>query len=63
MEPSEFDCTDCGVHVYSWVGRTSDRCMVCQWIRNRPELTKEEINEIRFLTATPLFRVEPDEQT
>jgi hypothetical protein len=58
MKATEFDCIDCNVHVYSWAGRINDRCMVCQWIYDQPELTQKEIDEIRFMTGTPLFRVE-----
>jgi hypothetical protein len=58
MEPSEFDCIDCNVHVYSWAGRVADRCAVCQWIHDQPNLTKEEVEEIRVLTITPILEKE-----
>jgi hypothetical protein len=58
MEPDEFDCIDCNVHVYAWATSNRKRCMVCQWIYDTPNLTKEQIAEIRVMTATPILEKE-----
>jgi hypothetical protein len=54
MDPKEFDCEDCGVHVYSWCDDEATCCLVCAWIRSMPDLTEAEIAEIRIMTATPV---------
>jgi len=54
MEAREFDCIDCHCTVYTWIDDTRERCAVCQWIKDQPNLTKEEIVEIRIITATPI---------
>jgi hypothetical protein len=51
----EFDCIDCNAHVYTWTDDTRERCAVCTWIHNLPDLTQAEIDEIRVLTATPIL--------
>jgi hypothetical protein len=38
-EPAEFDCIDCGLHVFAF-GRppsTKDRCAGCQWLAEIPD--------------------------
>jgi hypothetical protein len=50
----EFVCIDCQVTVYSWLGHSGDRCAVCKWIHDQPNLTQKEIDEIRLLTNTPI---------
>jgi hypothetical protein len=58
MEPDEFDCIDCHVHVYAWMGSNKTRCAVCQWIHDQPNLTQDEIDEIRIMTGTPILEEE-----
>lgn len=50
----QFVCIDCNCTVFSWT-EVRERCAVCQWIHDQPDLTKEEIAEIRVLTATPIL--------
>lgn len=36
----EFDCVDCGVHVYSFGRPPADfahRCAICQWVSELPD--------------------------
>jgi hypothetical protein len=54
LDPREFDCEDCGVHVYTWGDDKATTCLVCTWIRSMPDLTEGEIAEIRLMTATPV---------
>jgi hypothetical protein len=56
MEPDVFNCIDCNIHVYAW-GRPKNivRCAVCQWIHDQPNLTQDEIDEIRVMTGTPIL--------
>jgi hypothetical protein len=54
LNPHEFDCEDCGVHVYSWADDNAVCCLVCTWIRSMPDLTESQIAEIRTMTATPV---------
>jgi hypothetical protein len=54
LDPKEFDCEDCGCHVYSWADDDAVTCLVCTWIRSMPDLTQAEIAEIRMMTATPV---------
>jgi hypothetical protein len=52
----EFECLDCHCTVYSWdFNLLRQRCAVCTWIKEQPNLTKEQIAEIRVLTATPIL--------
>jgi bisphosphoglycerate-dependent phosphoglycerate mutase len=53
LEVHEFDCEDCGCHVYIWADDKATRCLVCTWIKSIPDLTEAEIAEIRMMTATP----------
>jgi hypothetical protein len=53
LEPKEFDCLDCGVHVYSWADDEAECCLVCTWIRSIPDITPDQEAEIRLMTATP----------
>jgi hypothetical protein len=55
LEPREFDCEDCNCHVYTWADDGATRCLVCTWIRSMPDLTEDEIAEIRVMTATPIM--------
>lgn len=62
-EPVEFDCVDCGIHVYAFGCWDKDpRCLTCKWInmatdpvekmKLRAFLTNEEDNdEFRPKTA------------
>jgi hypothetical protein len=55
----EYDCLDCHIHVFSWsYNLLEQRCSVCKWIHDKPELTKEQIAEIRLLTHTPILEEE-----
>lgn len=54
LDPHEFDCADCGCHVYTWADDESTRCLVCTWIASLPNLTEAEEAEIRMMTATPV---------
>lgn len=54
--PEEFDCIDCNAHVFAYTG-AQQRCLVCQWIHDRPDLTEKEIAEIRVITATPIYNI------
>jgi hypothetical protein len=56
----QFQCMDCGCMVFAW-GRVRDRCAVCTWIHDTPNLTMEQIKEIRTLTATPILIPEEEE--
>jgi hypothetical protein len=56
----QFECIDCGVMVFAW-GRVRERCAVCTWIHDTPDLTEEQIKEIRTLTATPILKLEESE--
>ena len=56
VDAREFDCIDCNSHVYTWSDDTRERCAVCTWIHNLPDLTQAEIDEIRVLTATPILQ-------
>jgi hypothetical protein len=60
MQAREFDCIDCHTHVYSWDNNNRERCAVCTWIHDQPNLTKEQITEIRILTATPILDKDDD---
>jgi len=54
--PREFECIDCHCHVFSWsIYDSNERCAVCTWINDQPNLTEKEIAEIRVLTATPIL--------
>jgi hypothetical protein len=55
LDPREFDCIDCHVHVYTWADDEAERCLVCTWIHSMPDLTPEEEAEIRLMTATPIM--------
>lgn len=51
----EFECIDCGSHVFAWGSPIQRlRCAVCQWIFTQPNLTPEQIDEIRVITNTPV---------
>jgi hypothetical protein len=53
---SEFTCIVCNALVYYYgENNPPQRCMVCQWIHNQPELTQDQIDEIRIMTATPIL--------
>jgi len=60
-----FTCIDCNCIVYSYpivrpgfVSYIRDRCSVCQWIHDIPNITKEQEAEIRLMTATPILEKE-----
>jgi hypothetical protein len=55
LDHREFDCIDCNCHVYTWSDDTRERCAVCTWIHNIPDMTPEHEAEIRVLTATPIL--------
>jgi hypothetical protein len=57
----EFECLDCHCIVLVWMGNLlCQRCAVCTWIHDQPNLTKEQIAEIRVLTATPILEKNDD---
>lgn len=55
LEPREFDCDTCNVHVYTWADDTRTKCAVCYWISNLKNLTPEDEQEIRTMTGTPIL--------
>jgi hypothetical protein len=55
MDYKEFDCVDCHAHVFTWADDTRTRCAVCSWIKQMPNITQEEEDEIRVITATPIL--------
>jgi hypothetical protein len=58
----EFYCIDCHGKIFSWADDLlQQRCAVCKWIYDQPNLTKEEIAEIRILTCTPILEKEDDD--
>jgi|HubBroStandDraft_6_1064221.scaffolds.fasta_scaffold589049_2 hypothetical protein len=49
LESREFDCKDCGLHIYSIVDDKSkpmERCATCQWIQDQ-NCTPEERKKLR----------------
>jgi len=60
MESIKFICIDCKSTVYSWCLDAVDieqvlvreRCAVCTWIHSMSDLTPEQVQEIRTMTAT-----------
>jgi hypothetical protein len=68
----EFECEDCNCLVLRWplmpkLGTVikpsafrGNRCYVCQWIRDQPNLTEKEIEEIRVVTDTPILEKKSD---
>lgn len=39
---SEFDCQDCGVHVFNYGEAPSEPvCLTCRWISEHPQITEE----------------------
>jgi Zn-finger protein len=68
----EFECEDCHCRVFRWPlipkpesgikhsAFNGDRCAVCQWIHDQPNLTEKEIAEIRLITATPILEKNDD---
>ena len=55
LDPREFDCKVCHVHVYTWADDTRELCAVCTWISNIEDITPEQEAEIRLLTCTPIL--------
>jgi hypothetical protein len=57
MIPIEFDCIDCGYHIFAWgsIDNKMERCATCQWIQeNKQHLSEKEIAQIRNITDTEI---------
>ena len=43
MTEPTFICVDCQCPVYDALGVVRERCLICQWIADRPEDEREEL--------------------